>query len=374
MINLTIDGKQIQAKEGKRILEAALENDIYIPNLCAIKDIELPFGACRLCFVEIEGRKGMVTSCTEPVKEGMVVRTITDEITKMRRAVLEFILARHPHECLTCHRRETCGPMDVCLKSVSVDYRCVICPKNKRCDLQKVVDYVGLESVDVPYQYRNLPIESDPLIARDYNLCILCGKCVRVCQEERGVGAIAFIDRGKDVMVGTLFGRSLEDAGCQFCGACVDVCPVGALTERKSRWIGIEDGKVRSTCSYCGIGCQMWLHHKNGKIVRVTGVENAEPNKGRLCVKGKFAYDYIYHPDRLTTPLIKDDGGHFREASWDEALDLITYKIATILSESGPESFAGVSCARDTNEASYNMQKLFRSVIKTNNIDHCART
>jgi len=167
---------------------------------------------------------------------------------------------------------------------------------------------------------------------------------------------------------------TLKEAECQFCGACVDACPTGALIERKSQWMGVEETKVRTTCSYCGVGCQMWLHLKDGKVFRVTGVEGAEPNQGHLCVKGKFGYDYIDHPDRLTTPLIKGDDGNFREASWDEALDLITGKIKTILDESGPGSFAGVSCARDSNEASYNMQKFFRSVLKTNNIDHCART
>ncbi len=236
MITLTIDGKKIETQKGKRILEAALENGIYIPNLCALADIELPFGACRLCFVEVEGMKEPITACTEPVREGMIVHTVTDKLTKLRRTVLDFILSKHPHECLICYKRDICDPLTPCLRTVSVQERCVTCPKDKRCDLQKVVKYVGLESLKAPYEPRQLPIWDDPLIARDYNLCILCGRCVRVCQEIRGIGAIAFTQRGGRAVVGTLFNDSLKNAGCKFCGACVEVCPTGALMDRDLRW------------------------------------------------------------------------------------------------------------------------------------------
>ena len=368
MVNLTIDGKQIQAAEGKRILEAALENDIYIPNLCAIADIELPFGACRLCFVEIEGKKGMVTACTEPIKEGMVVNVVTEEITKLRRTILDFVLSRHPHECLVCHKREICGPLDVCLRTVSVEERCVTCPKDKRCDLQTVVDFVGIEELKAPYQYKNLPVLNDPLIARDYNLCILCGKCVRVCQEVRGVGAIAFTNRGSESLVGTIFGDSLEDAGCKFCGACIDVCPVGALSERSARWMGQPDRVVTTTCPYCGVGCQLDMEIKDEKIRRVEPNINGPANKGQACVKGQFGMDFVTDAARLTTPLIKKDG-EFVEATWDEALDLVAEKFG----EHKGSEFAAISSARCTNEDNYVFQKFARGVMGTNNVDHCAR-
>jgi len=369
MVNLTIDGKQIQAKEGKRVLEAALENDIYIPHLCAIADIELPFGACRLCFVEIEGKKGMVTACTEPVKEGIVVHTNTPDVQKMRRNVLAFILAKHPHECLICHRRNICDPLQVCLRTVSVELRCVTCPKNGRCELQDVVDYVGgMDDLEIPYHPKDLPIGNDPMIARDYNLCILCGRCVRICQEVRGVGAIAFVNRGSEAEVGTIFGDTLEDSGCKFCGACVDVCPVGALSERTASWKGEPDRVVTTICPYCGVGCQLQLEIKNEKLMRVQPDPAGPANRGQDCVKGKFGLEFIQHPDRLKTPLIKKDGD-FVEATWEEALDLVAEKFG----EHKGEEFAAISSARCTNEDNYVFQKFARAVIGTNTIDHCAR-
>lgn len=367
MVTLTIDGRQVQAEEGKRILEAASDAGIYIPNLCAISDIDLPTGACRLCFVEIEGKKESVTACTEPVKEGLVVRTNTPELQKQRRSVLEFILAKHPHECLICHRRTICDPYQVCLRTVGVEQRCVTCPANGRCDLQRVVDYIGIDHLEIPYHSRDLPIGKDPLIARDYNLCILCGKCVRVCQEVRGIGAIAFINRGSETEVGTIFGDSLEDAGCKFCGACVDVCPVGALTERSSRWQGNPDRVITTICPYCGVGCQLQLEIKDEQIMRVQPDPEGPANRGQDCVKGKFGLEFIHHPDRLTTPLIKRDGV-FEEATWDEALDLVAEKLA---GHKGDE-FAAISSARCTNEDNYVLQK-FTRIAGTNNIDHCAR-
>ena len=368
MITLTIDDQKVEAAEGKRVLEAASDAGIYIPNLCAIADIDLPFGACRLCFVDIEGKKEPVTACTEPVREGMVVHTNTPEIQRMRRNVLAFILARHPHECLICHRRNICDPLQVCLRTVSVEQRCVTCPSNGRCDLQKVVDYVGLDGVEIPYHPKELPIGNDPMIARDYNLCILCGKCVRICQEVRGIGAVAFIGRGDEAQVGTIFGDSLQEAGCQFCGACVDVCPVGALSEKTARWQGMPDRVVTTICPYCGVGCQLQLEIKDEKIMRVQPDPQGPANRGQDCVKGKFGLDFIQDPARLTTPLVKKNGV-FTEATWEEALDLISEKFG----QYQPDEFAFISSARCTNEDNYVFQKFARAAIGTNTIDHCAR-
>jgi len=203
----------------------------------------------------------------------------------------------------------------------------------------------------------------------------MCGRCVRACNEKQVNNAISIGYRGPDNKIVTRADHNYSDSDCVFCGECVQSCPVGALLELKAIGKGRpwETRKVRTTCPYCGVGCQLWLHVKDGKIIKVTGVEGAAPNQGRLCVKGRFGYDFIYSPDRLTMPLIKENG-KFREASWDEALDLVADKLKETIAKHGPDAIAGVSSARSINEDSYQMQKLFRAVIGTNNIDHCART
>jgi formate dehydrogenase major subunit len=213
------------------------------------------------------------------------------------------------------------------------------------------------------------------MIVRDFSRCILCGRCVQACNEVQVNRAISYGYRGSESKIVAAGDRPLAASDCVFCGECVQACPVGALVEKKARytWRPWKDEKVRSTCPYCGVGCQQWLHVQDGRIVKVTGVEDAEPNQGRLCVKGRFGYDFIYSEDRLKTPLIRE-GDDFREASWEEALDLVADRFKTIIAESGPDAIAGVSCARSINEDSYQMQKLFRAAIGTNNIDHCART
>ncbi|MBM3119693.1 MAG: FAD-dependent oxidoreductase [Chloroflexi bacterium] len=251
-ITITIDGTEVRTTKSKRILEAALDAGIYIPNLCALRDIKLPFGACRLCEVHIEGRRGTVTACSEPVADSMVVHNNTAEINKLRRKILEILLARHPHACLTCWRRERCQPFDICLRNVAVTERCVTCPKNGRCKLQKAVDFIGLNGMPFSYTSKGFTVERDnPFIVRDNNLCILCGRCVRVDQEILGFEAIAFNLRGAQTYIGGAFGKPLIESGCTFCGSCVEVCPVGALMDRSDEWTRWPDREAASIrCKY----------------------------------------------------------------------------------------------------------------------------
>ena len=249
-ITLTINGRQIKAKRGMTVYEAAKEAEIYIPTLCHHPYLA-PYGACRLCIVEIEKVRGFPISCTTPATDGMVVNTNTSQIQELRRGILELILTEHPNSCLTCNREERCQPFDICLRSVAITERCVVCPKNGRCELQKVADYIGLEEVTLPYAYKELPVERrDPLFDRDYNLCILCGRCVRICQDVRGVGAISFVQRGSQTIVGTAFNRPLRDSGCKFCGACAEVCPTGAIMDR-----GVEPAEREAKLVPCRSAC-----------------------------------------------------------------------------------------------------------------------
>jgi NADPH-dependent glutamate synthase beta subunit-like oxidoreductase/Pyruvate/2-oxoacid:ferredoxin oxidoreductase delta subunit/ferredoxin len=235
MIKLTIDGKAVEVEKGTTVLQAAQRAGIYIPTLCYHPDLQ-PYGGCRLCIVEIEGMRGLPTACTTPASDGMKVTTQSPQLQELRKAFLELILTEHPNACLTCHRRQRCEPYDICLREVSVGERCVNCPNNHQCELQDLVDYIGIKELTLPYKYKNLPVDftREPLIQRDYNLCVLCGRCVQMCQDVRGIGAIGFSQRGYDTLVGTAFDKPLQDSGCRFCGACVEVCPTGALMDSQA--------------------------------------------------------------------------------------------------------------------------------------------
>ncbi len=364
-IRLTIDGQEVKASTGMTVLEAAQSAGIYIPTLCADPDLK-PYGGCRLCIVEIEKMRGFPTSCTTPATEGMVVKTNTDAVNEVRRTVVELLLSDHPSECLICHRRERCGPFDICLRNVAVTERCVTCAKNGHCELQDIVDYLGITELPFKHTERSYPVDtSNPFFYRDLNKCVLCGKCVRVCDEVLGVGAIAIINRGFGSKVATFGDKPIIDSNCVSCGECVVHCPVGALmpkvTERPTR-------EVATTCTYCGVGCGMYLGVRDGKVISVRGKREGTVNNGFLCAKGRFGFDFIHHPDRLKTPLIKKNG-KFVEAGWDEALELVASKLGGYK----PDELAVVSSAKCTNEDNYVAQKFARAVLKTNNVDHCAR-
>ena len=268
-ITISIDGVKITTQPGKMILEAAIEAGVYIPYLCYHPGMK-PFAACRMCVVGVEGGRGYPAACVQPVADGMKVRNDVPDVLELRRSVMEMLIAEHPDGCLTCHRVDICGPNDVCLRHVSVNDRCVTCPKNERCELKDTVRYLGmnLES-PLDYKYRQIPLEvADPFYDRDYNLCIVCGRCVRACEELRGDDAICFTERSGSALVGTSFGTSLLESGCEFCGACIDVCPVGALVERDHKWE--KAARVeRTICPHCPVGCQLNLEiNSAGRLIR----------------------------------------------------------------------------------------------------------
>jgi formate dehydrogenase alpha subunit len=358
-ISLIIDGKKLEVSDGMTVLEAALGADIYIPTLCYDRDLK-PYGACRLCIVDIEGIRGFPTACTTPVQEGMVVHTETEEIQKVRRTIVELAISNHPDECL-------------------------ICNKSQGCELLRVARYVGIEQSSIGRLRRAKQAKpqdtSNPAFDFDPNKCILCGKCVRRCDEIVGVGAIDFIHRGYDTVVSPFGAKPLAISVCQSCGECVEHCPTGALTPKRNL---VPEREIETTCPYCGVGCSIYLGVRTGKIVGVRGNEKSPVNQGELCVKGRYGLDFVNHRDRLTRPLIRreevpkgvslgDISQMFREAEWDEALDRVAQGIHKVVNHYGPNSIGLLSSAKCTNEDNYVFQKFGRAVLGTNNVDHCAR-
>jgi len=339
-INLTIDGVKVRGKKGTTVLQAALAAGIYIPTLCYDPDLE-PYGGCRLCIVEIEKMRGLPTACTTPATDGMVVHTETPAVNKVRCAVVELLIADHPSDCL-------------------------ICPRNQQCDLQKVAAHLGITEQPFRKTTRLLPIDtSNPFFDRDPNRCILCGKCVQICDEVLGVGAIAISFRGYESKVSTFGDKPIIDSNCVSCGECVAHCPVAALVPKKAERPTEE---VETICPYCGVGCGIYLGIRNGQVVSVRGRRDGTVNNGSLCVKGRYGLEFIHHQDRLKAPLIKKDGD-FAEATWDEVLDLVASKLGSYKAD----ELAVISSAKCSNEDNYIAQKFARAVLSTNNVDHCAR-
>lgn len=352
-IALQINGRKVSVEEGTTVFQAARKIGIDIPHLCYMENLS-PTAGCRLCLVEVKGARTLVASCAYPVVNGMEVFTDTERVIKARKLALELLLSDHPYDCMTCE-------------------------KSGNCELEMYAYKFGLSTYRFHGEKHNYPIdETNPFFVRDYNKCILCERCVKACGEIQFVEAIDFAHRGFDCKVTAPYDRSLKESTCIFCGQCIASCPTGALQEKSRRSAGREWEleKVPTTCSYCGVGCTLELNVKDNRIVRVTTPANGTVNNGRLCVKGKFGWDYVYSPERLTTPLIRagEKGeGKFREAGWDEALDLIARRLTEIKAESGPDSLACLSSAKCTNEENYLLQKFGRAVLGTNNVDHCAR-
>lgn len=363
-MKLTIDGKSIEAEGKKSILDVARENDIYIPALCDHPLLD-PFSGCRLCIVEIQGRRGFVPSCSTYVEDGMEVKSDTPQLRKTRKDILGLILTEHPDACLVCTEKQNCDEYKSTIRKVGEVTGCVLCPNNGRCDLQDVVKAVQIDKVDFPSVYRDLEVKkNDPFFDRNYNLCILCGRCVRVCHELRGASTVHFVNRGSETVIGTVLGRPLHESGCQFCGACVDVCPTGALTERAIKYEPLPDGSAKTICPLCGMGCELEVMLNNGRILNAKASEKGAVNQGQACVKGRFLIkDVIYSPRRILQPMIRRKK-ELEDVSWEEALDFMAQKIKTYKgNEIGFVTSSQLSC-----EDNVIAEKFVQEVVKTKNV------
>ncbi len=353
-VAITINGKELIGRTGQTILELATENGIDIPNLCHDPRL-VPTGSCRLCLVDVEGQKAPVTACTSKIEPGMVVQTETDEIRAIRKTILELLFYEHRGVCTTCNKNGDCA-----LQQYAYEYQ--------------ISDeiFTKSETVEPKPNYTT----GNEAIEYDLDKCIRCGRCIRICEEVQMDSALTFKERAAGIEVTTAFDIPLNESTCELCGQCISTCPTGALYERAAKGKGqCKDlRRTRTTCPYCGVGCQIDLNvnPKTNEIVRVTSPVGCIPNDGNLCVKGRFGMDFVGNNKRLTTPLIKRNGT-FETASWDQATNYITERLAKIKKQNGPNSIAGLSSAKCTNEENYVFQKFIRAVIGTNNVDHCAR-
>ena len=352
MIELSIDGMSVRVPPGTSIMHAAKTVGVDIAKLCATDSLKA-FGSCRLCIVQVEGRRGLPASCTTPVEPGMVVRTQTPQVARVRRNVMELYISDHPLDCLTC-------------------------AANGDCELQDMAGAVGLREVRYGYDGANHLVaekdESNPYFTFDPTKCIVCSRCVRACDEIQGTFALSITDRGFASKVSAGMNEGFLASECVSCGACVQACPTATLTEKTVIEAGQPDRTVKTTCAYCGVGCSFEAQLKGNDVVRMVPAADGGANEGHSCVKGRFAWGYATHADRILSPMVRERiTDNWRQVSWDEAIDFAATKFASIQRRHGRDAIGGVSSSRCTNEEVYVVQKMIRAAFGNNNIDTCAR-
>ncbi len=351
-VTLTIDGAEVTVPEGTSVMRAAMELGTQIPKLCATDMLD-SYGSCRLCLIEIEGRNGTPASCTTPAGDGMVVKTQTDRLKRLRKGVMELYISEHPLDCLTCSA-------------------------NGDCELQDMAGAVGLRDVRYGYdgaKHPNPGIDnSNPYFTYEPSKCIVCSRCVRACEEVQGTFALTIANRGFDSVVSPSMEESFMDSECVSCGACVQACPTATLNEKSVIDIGTPDSSVITTCAYCGVGCTFRAEMRGDELVRMIPYKEGKANRGHSCVKGRFAYGYAHHKDRILNPMIREKiTDPWREVSWEEAIQYTASEFKRIQAKYGKGSVGGITSSRCTNEETYLVQKLIRAGFGNNNVDTCAR-
>jgi formate dehydrogenase major subunit len=351
-VSLTVDGVKISVPEGTSIMRAAMDMGTQIPKLCATDMVEA-FGSCRLCLVEIEGRNGTPASCTTPVAEGMVVHTQTDRLKRLRKGVMELYISEHPLDCLTCSA-------------------------NGDCELQDMSGAVGLREVRYGYDGQRHPNPgidaSNPYFTYEPSKCIVCSRCVRACEEVQGTFALTIAGRGFDSVVSPAQEQDFMESECVSCGACVQACPTATLNEKSVIEIGTPDKAVITTCAYCGVGCAFKAEMRGDELVRMVPYKDGKANRGHSCVKGRFAFGYATHKDRILKPMIRSKiTDPWREVSWEEAISYAASEFKRIQAKYGKASVGGITSSRCTNEETFLVQKLIRAAFGNNNVDTCAR-
>jgi predicted molibdopterin-dependent oxidoreductase YjgC len=352
-LSMSIDGEAVSFAEGETVYEVATRQGKTIPTLCYDERLDA-FGGCRMCVVEVEGSRNPVASCTTPAVDGMVVSTQPEKIKKYRKTLLELVVS-----------------------------------ENREVDVDPLRGYASQELKDLVDAYEarsgrfkgkqsgtSNTVDLNPFILRDYDLCISCYRCVRVCAEQEGDHAITVLNRGFETQISTEFNRDLRDSACTFCGQCVQTCPTGALADKKAIRAEADPAplkKTRTICPYCGVGCSVDLLTKNDRLVGVQPAMDGPANQGALCVKGQFAFDFVHHEERLKTPMVRGEDGELHETSWDEALDRAAEGFTKVREKHGEHAVYGVASGRAPSEAAYTMQKFIRAGFGTNYIDNCSR-
>ena len=351
-VTLEIDGVSVTVPQGTSLMRAAMDAGVQVPRLCATDSLEA-FGSCRLCLVQIEGRKGFPASCTTPAEAGMKVHTQSAKLQDLRKGVMELYISDHPLDCLTCSA-------------------------NGNCELQDMAGVTGLRNVRYGFHGANhlaaKKDESNPYFTYDPSKCIVCSRCVRACEETQGTFALTISGRGFDSRVSPGQDQPFMDSECVSCGACVQACPTATLQEKSVIELGQAEHSVITTCAYCGVGCGFKAEMKGNEVVRMVPWKDGKANEGHSCVKGRFAWGYATHQDRITRPMIRERIDEpWREVSWDEAIDYAATEFRRIQAKHGRDSVGGITSTRCTNEETYLVQKLMRAAFGNNNVDTCAR-